>query len=1303
MRLTRIELYGFKSFADRVQLELPAGLTSIVGPNGCGKSNVMDAIKWALGEQRPTALRGDEMMDVVFKGNGARAARNFAEVSLVFDNEDGKLPVDYTEVVITRRLFRSGESEYLINKQACRLKDVRSLLMDTGLGTSAYSIMEQGRIDAVLSANPAERRRIFEEAAGISRYRAQRRESESKLARTEQNLLRLGDIVEELEKRVRSLKQQAGRARSYVIAKERLAQLKALFYAHRWKTLAQDLERLQALGAQVEQGEAEGKAALLAARAELDAVSGQLDGVRAEVDAAAEAFRQATGATEALSERRSSVQLRLTELNARREELASRAAGLDLAVEERRHEVEEVGQRLAAVETELETCQVHVSTEEAAAAVSARAMDDWRRADEARKTGALQRQAELTEVRNLMATTGSRAAGLKASRDRVSERATTLRAQLVEHESMQGALFAGTKDLDATLVSAQGQVEAQQAAKNVLASQIEELDAGVGERRERLARADSRRAALDELIKSREGVSEGALTLLRSGLPGVEGLVVDHLDVPTELAEAVEAALGTSAEAVIVARRVDCLAALGHLRDEEAGRVLLLPRDGLRPREVRAGLPGELLLDRLAVTGEQDVMQTLLGHVRLVSDAAALGHCSPDGTTVWVTPAGELLDERGVLRGGRLGREGGLVSRRAECAELTHRVEALEAELRQLEIDRRAQMDTLVAQEGDLDAALGRVRKIETERERAREQQRQIVQQHEALQRDVTLHDSDVARLERELSEAVAQRARAEEREAALVGQVELDREAEVDATRRREELETDVSGRQSDVASAKLELSKREERREALATELRQVQRGLTERTEEAGRLTAEQRSLDDREHALTVETRELEGREALLVEQRDAAAGRLGEAKQDSGKLSERIGGFRQQVELCEARLESAAEAVNEHRMREQETRIHRESLREKVLEELDVDLETQALELPSLLTEAPPEAELTEDDAGTDEPAAARESIGADAQAHDAVEGGEAPTSPVVPDAGTPAEAEVAIDWEAVEREIEELRARIARMGNVNMAAIDELGEVEERLEFLTTQRDDLLSAKRSLVETIGRLNKESRERFVETFEDVRGHFRQIFRKLFHGGKADITLAEGEDVLESGVDIVAAPPGKDARSISLLSGGERTLTAVGLLFALFKTRPSPVCLLDEVDAALDETNIDRFCTVLEDFLGQSQFLVVTHARRTMGYADTIYGITMQEHGVSRALSLTLAEYEANKDVSESQASSTPTTHGARGNQPAGTSRVKDEDGPPNGGASRAGRPADADADDGARLGRASEAGAELGAELN
>jgi chromosome segregation protein len=1215
MRLNRVEIHGFKSFADRTHLDFTHGLTAVVGPNGCGKSNVIDAIKWALGEQRPTALRGDEMMDVIFKGNGARAARNFAEVSLIFDNTDKIMPVEWTEVVVSRRLFRSGESEYLINRQSVRLKDVRNLFMDTGLGTGAYSIMEQGRIDAVLSADPQDRRRIFEEAAGISRYRARRRESESKLERTEQNLLRLGDVVDELEKQVRSLKQQAGRARNFLVARDRLRELKALFYVHRWEELGSQIESLTSEGEALVSGEAGLKERLHGAREESGTLQDQLTAARADVDAAAEAFREITSALEALDGRSQALRERESETHERATALRARLAGLEVALAERTREAEALGARIGSLTEEVQAVETALAQRSADEARAAEALAGARSAGEEARAAALARVGELTAWRNRHAEAASRLAAATATHARVSTHATDLRRQLEEHGAVQGVLFQDARSLETAKQAARGALDERRAAHAEAAGEAERLDTQLTELRETLAGAQSRCDALHEMLTRREGVSPGAITLLESGLPGVDGLVADCLRAPRDLSEAVEAALGATAEAVLVRTRTDALAALERLQSNGSGRVQLLPRDALRARTTSAG--GVRLLDKLELRSDAEVLEALLGHVRLVPDRAALVDCPLDGETVWVTPQGELLDERGVLRGGRVGGEGGLVTRRAECDALDVELVALRARMEEAGVERSRCEQVVAVCEQRLAESERALRRLETDRERLAEREQQGVERQAVLERDLALTEHELAAAEVERGKEEAARAEAADREAELEAVVAADAARETEAEEARRVLEGALEACRHATHETRLQLSTLTERVQALTSEQAQVARAAEERRAEHAHAREQLEEAGSQSQSLAEEQQRVEESLAQRAEERDAAAGALGRAKELAAELGGRLGAVHEAVAASEQELGQASEALGAHRLKLQEVSLRRQTLREKVIEELEVDLEQERpATTPATLTGSDP----------------AGDSAGA-AEADQA--GAESPAPP---------------DWEAIEAEIEELRERMGRMSNVNLAAVDELGQVEERLAFLVNQRDDLLAAKATLIDTISRVNKESRERFVATFDEIRAHFRQIFRKLFRGGKADVSLAEGEDVLEAGIEIVAAPPGKDARSISLLSGGERTLTAVGLLFALFRAKPSPVCMLDEVDAALDETNIDRFCTVLEDFLEGSQFVVVTHARRTMSYADTLFGITMEEHGVSKAVSLTLQEYRSGGDATPAAGSSAAAGNGRK-----------------------------------------------------
>ncbi|MFT7464133.1 MAG: chromosome segregation protein, partial [Pseudohongiellaceae bacterium] len=885
MRLTSIEIQGFKSFADRTILHLPPGLTAIVGPNGCGKSNVIDAVKWALGEQRASALRGKDMLDVIFKGNGARAQRNFAEVSLVFDNTDGVLPVDYTEVVLTRRLYRSGESEYMLNRQAARLKDIRDLLLDTGLGASAYSVMEQGRIDAVLSANALERRRIFEEAAGISRYRARRRESELKLARTEQNLLRLGDVLEELEKRQRSLKVQAGRARTYVESRDRSRQLRSLYFTHQWHDLGGTMQQQGSDESTLSEAEKGARSELESSRQSVTALQEKLSTVRQVVDETAESFRQATGEVEALGERQSSLRERIADVANRRELLEGRVQSLQQALEARRLEVAGVGKRLEEVSAEASRWESSVAECSTAHRAALEELQQWRKSTEERREAALARLGTLTEYRNRRSAAASRHAGLTASRDRLDEQIVVLDVQLESQAELQKELFAKARALDKEVEVTGAELSSRLDQEQRLGSELQGLDSQLQDVREKLAAATSRRGTLEELIQRRDGVAPGAVSLLESSVDGLHGLLIDHVDVPLGLAQAVEVALGATTQALVVADRASGLSALEHLASVKGGRVALIPADSMIARQGAA--PGERLLDQLHVTDHHSMFEGLLSHVRLVADRAALAEIQADGVTVWVTPAGELLDEHGVLRGGAAGKEGGLVARRAELAELVVACTSLEKNTALLSAQRGEIHEQLRQAREFVGESRKALREFETDRERASEAERQGAARHQGLQRDRGLRIADLEKLAVELTAVAATLAEAIRLEGELEASVAADRAEEAREELRQRELQATFAAAQEALAAARLEHSARRERQDALESERRQVQRSADERGQEAKNAVGELDGLSGLREGFEEKLTVLDERCSLLTGQRDARAEALYKVRESSNTV--------------------------------------------------------------------------------------------------------------------------------------------------------------------------------------------------------------------------------------------------------------------------------------------------------------------------------------------------------------------------------------------------------------------------------
>ncbi len=1188
--LKALELVGFKSFADKTRLEFPPGITVVVGPNGSGKSNIVDAIKWVLGEQSVKTLRGKEMADVIFNGSGTRRPMNTAETTLTLDNVDGRLAIDTPEVHITRRVYRSGEGEYLINRQPCRLRDIRDLFAGTGIATEAYSVIEQGKVDVLLQSSPRERRIIFEEAAGISRFKAKKIEALRRLERVEQNLLRLSDIVDEVESRLRAVRLQAGKARKYKEYSDRLQALRTQTALVDWRRLSGQLTELEAELTAVR----DENAGCLAQAESLEAQALALDVQIAEAETAARASDERIARNrERIASRESTIEHEMRrardldeEVSRYRRQLVSmsvragdlegqlRKIGEELATAEDEHR--QVARRLAEEErgltqvtAELDALRAEVETERA------------RHLEQLKAASSLGNQISALEAK--VASTGAaqqrgekRLAELTAARETVTSEVAKCRQALAELEPI-----CQTKHDEL-------QVVRRTLAENRKATA--ELQKQLGQLREKQSGATERALVLEELEKRHEGLSAGAKQLIvaaqegKSGPLGrIRGLVADLLHVNFETAPLVEVALGEMAGCLVVdaSREV-----IEHLQQSGslAGRVGLIPLDAPPPK---THLDGIDLHGREGVLGRADefvetapefavLARRLLGRTWIVESLAhalTLAESAGRGFN-FVTRGGEMVASDGTLFLGPRHASTGLISRRAELRVLRQQIAETASQ-----IDKR--QTTIVGLEAQIAAADARLLVLGEEHNdlsdrlhqqrlqtgAAEERLSQIDKQHQSVDAEVNAAELEHDRASVALAEAKSQLTEIDSTLATLESQV-------ADGTARLAQLEQARQRSNREAGAAKIEVVKSEQHLSHLRAQQNQLERDQQER----GKALADGRThletaLARRQHAER-ETLAAESELALLYLRKESYAAEADRHQQqrdlwrnEKAELSQEAQRLRGKMRKLESRLHAKELVAGD-------VRHERTTLADRLREDYGI-------ELAELEHEPSSEAELHE--------------------------------------------------REAVEQEIADLRAKLNSIGGVNLDALAELDELETRFTNLSTQHQDLASAKASLVTIIGKINADSRRLFADTLEVVRGHFQSLFRKLFGGGQADIILEEGVDILDSGIEIVARPPGKEPRSISLLSGGEKTLTCVALLLSIFRSRPSPFCVLDEVDAALDEANIERFIGVLQEFLAWTQFIVVTHSKKTMTAARTLYGITMQESGVSKRVSVRF------EDVSE------------------------------------------------------------------
>ncbi len=1181
--LKALELFGFKSFADRTRFEFPKGITAIVGPNGAGKSNVVDAIKWVLGEQSVKSLRGQEMADVIFNGSSTRRPMNAAEITLVLDNSFGVLPIEATEVSITRRFYRDGEGEYLLNHQPCRLRDIRDLLGGTGLGTSAYCVIEQGKVDSLLQASLRDRRTIFEEAAGISRFRAKRAEALRRLERVEQNLLRLRDIVEEVESRLKTLRIQAGRARRFRELEAQLQDCRTQLAVADWRMITTELDELRAKQAELEQS-------------------------------AAELKEEITGVERALADQEEL--LRQAERGLREEEARHAAALAHLSALWDRwpvqwSQVQEIENQRAHLRKDLAQClgesfriESHLATaKEGLKLAGLRKATADRELEEALSVFA-QLAEEIDNNQNHIESLQEQSRSCGETLAELDRKSAVLRTRLEAITARKEDLKHQELRLQEAWRQAESEAHECQEHLAILRNRLRETEQILGEKRsslsdreaeasrkrEQLARAERELAAtherikiLEELLARFEGVSPGVQFLLRekqlapdSPLQAVWGLFADGITAAPEVARLVEIALGGKSHYLVARPTEEFLNYLVECREGLEGPAEILWLDSspdwppLRPLslEDHPGVIGRA--DSLVEAAPEiaPLVRRLLGGIWVVDRwERALVLWKSLGTGVsFLTLAGEWVGGDGSLVIGPPRWAPGVLSRRIELrtlqenlTQLTLQITLLQQELGSLSEETRVLADAI---------------------ENLGSQRTELVGQIAAAEKvleELSEREAAIRSEEKRLQEEMAELSRQEQNVCCQLADLAAEMDAVHQQTQRLSELLTD---RRADQERCLLRRTELEQQVASLRKEAQYALEAFSQQAAEVERLQQVLVSLGEHRRRLIqqiAEAFELWRRRhvellALSAELRETAHG---------------VDVLKEQVRSRNRGLLEQEEKLRELRRSVQELRARSQGLEEQ-RHQLDLTAQQLTSQLGAL-------ASRFRDDFGLDLAQVAANFDG-----------------------------EVAIDRQAIQTQIEETRRKLKNLGNVNLEALTELEQIEARHQELLVQYHDLVRAKETFYRILEKINAASREVFLRTIEEVRVHFADLFRTLFGGGHADILLEEGVDPLEAGVEIVARPPGKEPRSISLLSGGEKTLASVALLLAIFRSRPSPFCVLDEVDAALDEANIDRFIKLLQDFPGCSQFILVTHSKKTMTCAQTIYGVTMQEAGVSRQVSV-------------------------------------------------------------------------------
>ena len=1214
MYLKSLKAIGFKSFADKTTLNFEPGITAVVGPNGCGKSNISDAIRWVLGEQSAKALRGGEMADVIFSGtDGVRGRKptSMAEVSITIGDVDTEnlkaagVDLAFAEVTVTRRVFRDGGSEYFLNGASCRLRDVQQLFMGTGVGRNSYSIMAQGQITNIIKSKPSERRAVFEEAAGITKFKQQKKEALRKLDYTEQNLLRLEDTIREVKRQIGSLQRQAGKAKRYQKIMDELRELETKLARHEFDKIDLELQEIRKESEGIRDSLENHSSGIINEEAQLKELRKTLTELDRQISATQQHGLELKSEVERHESRIQYNEQRMEELDVQHTEAEADISG----AQERRKlvdaELEGINQNLDDSGHALDRARQHVS--------------EKRNIVEAAESAISQRQSELSDVNSDGANINQRLTGsrnelnaLELQKQGNAARLEKLSAEKIQLEEERGKLetslgeFERSVEDDSLHVEThRGTVEQRQKRLSVIGADLSKAEEDLDGLLRRQTEAKSRKEVLKQLIESKEGFSAGAQTVLTQ-FDNAIGSLADQIRVPDDSVNAIEAALGSNLQLVITEQPQSADQMLQRLAQGEQGRASIVALELLRqrggaipPADIPDGAVHALDIvetdDRI-----QPLLQTLLGRTLIVDSlevATRLWRMSP-GRFDYVTRQGESLSQQGVYTGGQgSGKEHhSVLARRNQIDELEVQLNTLG---RQIDDSSRAK-GQLLAEQTELQASLQNARDQLSDREVAVATRKG---EFKALQNSRHVLEQKIEAVVFEVQNLAEQEEVAKCKSIELNARIrqleERNRQVQESITAHENFIQEQRDHRetaQEDLTEAKVALSKAEERESSLQDQKAPMEQQLAEllRTLERAQQTLSESS----ERKLQFESQNAESRretERIRVE-REASSEKTAELIQRRNEQA--VDSERREMELSEKRnsLTEMQERKGEIEVEVTQKQMKQEQLVERIKEKYDLDLRQVQGDVATI--------NITADGQTTTETITAEE------------------VSP---------ETKALTDWSAVRAQVEVMQDKIDSMGPVNLVAIDEYREVEERFDFLTTQHEDLVNAKTELEGVIARIDKQSREMFTETFEKVRANFQKMFPDLFGGGRADLVLTEEEDVLEAGVEIVASPPGKKLHRIGLLSGGEQTMTAVALLFSLYQVKPSPFCVLDELDAPLDDANIDRYVQKLKEFLAHSQFIVITHSKRTISAADVIYGVTMQERGVSRMVSVKFSADQA------------------------------------------------------------------------
>ncbi len=1177
MHFKRIELHGFKSFAEPVTIEFHRGVTCVIGPNGSGKSNISDAIRWVLGEQSPKMLRGGKMEEVIFSGTESRRSRGMAEVTLVIDNSEGELPIDYNEVAITRRMYRSGESEYSINNNQCRLRDIRELIMDTGIGVDGYSLIGQGKISDIVSNKTESRREIFEEAAGIVMYRSKKAEAERKLSNTADHLDRVNDIISEIEGRIDGLREDSIKAKEFLELRERNKELEINLTLNSIEELELKTEYLKddivELNVELEDNK-EKKAAADKAYADAQEKSQhlqeQLDETREKLMAVAEELNQ-------LNSKGKINEARLKTIETNRERLEGEISILEEKQEKESRNAEEVNKAKAEAEKEMEQTSRLLQEKIREHAALADAMSQSTEQTDRYKdemfrlhSDITSHKAEISSLQNLQETLQHRRQQIldekSGSEDESRDTLDAMSRIRTERQELDEEFRQSSADLE----NQRARMEDMMKEERVLAKNLEELRISIGQ-------LSARKKTIEEMESNYEGYNYAVKFIMRSGLPGIFGTVAELIKVPEGYEVAIETAMGAALQNIVCQDDRSAQNAIVKLKENKAGRLTFLPVSSIKgysnsyagKLEHEAGFKG-FGVDCIEFDSKYtSVMEYLLGRVVIVDTMENAVRLSKKANGLrFVTLEGEIINAGGAITGGRYkNKTANLLERKAEINELAQKLEA-----------DQNQRDAATSRIADLQAEITSLRdKNAADSQEVRRLEMKLLEKdNEMRMTEKLLADfkENSGKWDKELERIQEQQTNSQNMIRDLEEKIKAKETAVKDAESKAEEqmdeydsIKVQAEGLSEEITAARIAATSSENKKnnaEQMADRIRaaleEIQNDCEDKKGQLTNLDIEHKYLESEavnmESELTAKEEEKENLNRYLsdlTEERTATNNDMIKLSSEKEAFDQKVTAYQNQKYEMEIKV-----AKNETQL---------DAYKEKLWEDFEISY-IQAMEFKK-------------------------------------------------------EDFNVAL----AAKENRQLRSRIKALGDVNVGAIAEYETVSERYEFLTGQRADILEATDSLKQIIDDMDKTIKAKFKESFDQVVVHFEEIFKQLFGGGHAELRLDDENNPLEAGIDIIAQPPGKKLQNINLLSGGEKTMTAIALMFAVLKTKPTPFCILDEVEAALDDANIERFAKYLKTF-DDIQFTLVTHQKATMEHADVLYGVTMPEQGISKVLSLNMGD---------------------------------------------------------------------------